>query len=80
MTRSENGILKFLGIIAAFATVIGLLFGDNLYSRFVASSSPGISNLPGRPGCSQTTEVGPWSSSESMTLNPERDVWVQADF
>jgi len=30
--------------------------------------------------CSLTTELGPWTSPTDVTINPNRDGWVQADF
>jgi hypothetical protein len=32
------------------------------------------------PDCSLTMEISPWSASEFITLNPDRDGWIQADF
>jgi hypothetical protein len=71
---------NYLGIMSVAIAIIVLVFGNNFYQQFTGHSIFVIFKPPKPLDCSLTTEIGPWSASDTVTLNANRDGWVQADF
>lgn len=68
-------VIEIVGFVAACIGIVTFVTGWQTISQI----TDGIKFSPS-PDCSQTIEIGPWSASDVVTLNPDRDGWVQADF
>lgn len=72
----KRKMIAILGLGTILAGFIG--FGAPLLK--IIGINLGISSGEATVDCSLTTELEPWTSPTDVTINPNRDSWVQADF
>lgn len=76
----DNPVIILLGLIGTFLTIFIFITGvENIKQLGNGLHEPNKEkSIP--IDCSLTEEIGPWSVSEEIILNPDRNSWIQADF
>ncbi|MEO7841005.1 MAG: hypothetical protein ABIU06_16820 [Anaerolineales bacterium] len=81
--KNEKARIFILGIGTILACIIGFIGPMVLKGIGTISFQPETSSVEGIKNdldCSNTTELGSWLTLTTVTFNPNRDGWVQADF